>query len=49
METHCYNIDSKFRNTTSYPNSADFVFNRVDEFIHDYLRFTFGIRNSYPF
>ena len=33
METHCYNIDSKFRNTTSYPNSSDFVFNRVDELI----------------
>jgi len=31
METHCYNIDSKFRNTSSYPNSSDFVFNRVDE------------------
>jgi hypothetical protein len=33
METHCYNIDSKFRNTTTYPNSSDFVFNRVDEVI----------------
>jgi len=33
METHCYNIDSKFRNTTSYPSSSDFVFNRVDEVI----------------
>ncbi len=33
METHCYNIDSKFRNTTTYPNSSDFVYNRVDEVI----------------
>ena len=33
MEIHCYNIDSKFRNITSYPNSSDFVFNRVDELI----------------
>ncbi len=33
METHCYNIDSKFRNTTAYPNSSDFVYNRVDEVI----------------
>ena len=33
METHSYNIDSKFRNTTSYPNSSDFIFNSVDEVI----------------
>lgn len=33
METHCYNIDSKFRNTTSFPNSSDFVYNIVDEVI----------------
>jgi hypothetical protein len=33
METQCYNIDSKFRNITSYPNSSDFVFNKVDELI----------------
>ena len=33
MEIHCYNIDSKFRNITSYPNSSDFVFNRVDKLI----------------
>ncbi len=31
METHCYNIDSKFRNTTTYPNSSDFVYNRMDQ------------------
>ena len=33
MEIHSYNIDSKFRNITSYPNSSDFVFNKVDELI----------------
>lgn len=33
METLCYNIDSKFRNIISYPNSSNFVFNKVDELI----------------
>ena len=33
MEIHCYNIDSKFRNTTAFPNSSDFVYNKVDEII----------------
>jgi hypothetical protein len=33
METRCYNIDSKFRNKISYPESSNFVFNKVDEII----------------
>ena len=31
MNNNLYNIDSKFRNTTSYPNSANFVYNRMDQ------------------
>jgi hypothetical protein len=30
MDTRIYNIDSKFRNTTNYPNSSNFVFNKMD-------------------
>jgi hypothetical protein len=30
MNSNIYNIDSKFRNQTSYPNSANFVFNRTE-------------------
>jgi hypothetical protein len=33
MDIRIYNIDSKFRNTTSFPSSSDFVFNRVDQMI----------------
>jgi hypothetical protein len=33
MNTNVYNVDSKFRNSTSYPNSANFVFNKVDQVI----------------
>ena len=33
METRCYNIDSKFRNKTAYPDSSNFVFNKVNEII----------------
>ncbi len=31
MNNNLYNIDSKFRNTTSYPNSANFTFNKMEE------------------
>jgi hypothetical protein len=31
MDIRVYNVDSKFRNTTSYPSSSDFVFNRVEQ------------------
>jgi hypothetical protein len=31
MNNNLYNIDSKFRNATSYPNSANFVYNRMDQ------------------
>jgi len=31
MNNNLYNIDSKFRNTTSYPNSANFVYNRMEQ------------------
>lgn len=31
MNNNLYNIDSKFRNKTSYPNSANFVYNRMDQ------------------
>ncbi len=31
MNNNLYNIDSKFRNTTSYPNSASFVYNRMEQ------------------
>ncbi len=31
MDIRVYNIDSQFRNTTSYPSSSDFVFNRVEQ------------------
>ncbi len=33
MDIRIYNIDSKFRNTTAFPSSSDFVFNRVDQMI----------------
>lgn len=31
MNNNLYNIDSKFRNSTSYTNSANFVYNRMDQ------------------
>lgn len=31
MNNNLYNIDSKFRNLTSFPNSANFVYNRMDQ------------------
>jgi hypothetical protein len=31
MNNNLYNIDSKFRNITSYPNSANFVYNRMEQ------------------
>ncbi len=31
MNNNLYNIDSKFRNTTSYPNSANFVYNKMEQ------------------
>ncbi len=31
MNNNLYNIDSKFRNTTSYPDSANFVFNKMQQ------------------
>jgi hypothetical protein len=31
MNNNLYNIDSKFRNLTSYPNSANFVYNRMEQ------------------
>lgn len=31
MDIRVYNVDSKFRNTTSYPESSNFVFNRVEQ------------------
>jgi len=31
MNNNLYNIDSKFRNKTSYSNSASFVFNRMEQ------------------
>ncbi len=33
METNIFNIDSKFRNITTNPNSANFVFNKMEETI----------------
>lgn len=33
MDIRIYNVDSKFRNTTAFPSSSDFVFNRVDQMI----------------
>jgi hypothetical protein len=33
MNNNLYNIDSKFRNVTSYPNSANFVFNRMEQVV----------------
>lgn len=38
METLIYNIDSKDRNTTSYPNSHDFTYNKVDTTIDSIVR-----------
>jgi hypothetical protein len=31
MDTRIYNIDSKFRNKTTYPNAGDYVFNNMDQ------------------
>ena len=31
MDTKIYNIDSRNRNTTNFPNSNDFIYNKVDE------------------
>ena len=31
MDTRIYNIDSKFRNTTTFPNAGDYVFNNMDQ------------------
>jgi hypothetical protein len=33
MNNNLYNIDSKFRNKTSFPNSANFVYNRMDQIV----------------
>ena len=38
METKIYNIDSKYRNTTSYPNSCNFVYNSLDTTINSVVR-----------
>lgn len=31
MDTRIYNIDSELRNVTSFPNAADFVYNRMEQ------------------
>lgn len=33
MNNNLYNIDSKFRNKNSFPNSANFVYNRMDQVV----------------
>ena len=38
METTIYSIDSKDRNTTSFPNSHDFTYNKVDTTIDGTVR-----------
>lgn len=38
METTIYNIDSKDRNTTSFPNSHNFTYNKVDTTIDSIVR-----------
>ncbi len=40
MDNRIYNIDSKFRNTTSYPSSNNFVFNKMDGVNPDGLTYT---------
>ncbi len=40
MDNRIYNIDSKFRNTNSYPNSNNFVFNKMDGVNPDGLTYT---------
>ena len=38
METLIYNIDSFERNKTSYPNSHEFTYNKVDTSIDSIVR-----------
>lgn len=46
MDTLIYNIDSKDRNTTSYPNSHTFTYNKVDSVIDGVTRVEpFNIKN----
>ena len=46
METLIYNIDSNDRNKTSYPNSHDFTYNRVDTSIDSIVRVEpFNVKN----
>ncbi len=40
MDNRIYNIDSKFRNTNSYPNSNNFVFNKMDGVNPDGVTYT---------
>jgi hypothetical protein len=40
MDNRIYNIDSKFRNTNSYPDSNNFVFNKMDGVNPDGLTYT---------
>ncbi len=40
MDNRIYNIDSKFRNINSYPNSNNFVFNKMDGVNPDGLTYT---------
>jgi hypothetical protein len=46
METLIYNIDSNDRNKTSYPNSHDFTYNKVDTTIDSVVRVEpFNVKN----
>lgn len=46
METLIYNIDSNDRNKTSYPNSNDFTYNKVDSTIDSVVRVEpFNVKN----
>ena len=46
METLIYNIDSNDRNKTSYPNSNDFTYNKVDTTIDSVVRVEpFNVKN----
>jgi hypothetical protein len=46
MDTLIYNIDSKDRNTTNYPNSHNFTYNKVDSVIDGVTRIDpFNIKN----